>query len=166
MLKIRLFTIDKYKKEEKWLNKLCKKGWAFTSLSKGVFYRFERCEPGQYQYALAYRPEGKEYPEAGGEEVFRYNGWIYFRRPARQGDYEVYSDKRDILALAQETAKRSARTTLLPYSLVCVSSACLLNGESPVHIVVMALIIFRMLFSVSNLYSLRLFIKKLKLEIE
>lgn len=38
-----------FDKEEKWLNHMCKQGWAFWH-TNGVVYRFKACQPGEFIY--------------------------------------------------------------------------------------------------------------------
>ena len=47
MIKFRYYIDNQ--KEQDWLNNLTKKGWALKSFFLG-FYKFEKCEPGEYEY--------------------------------------------------------------------------------------------------------------------
>ncbi|MFQ8631802.1 MAG: DUF2812 domain-containing protein, partial [Intestinibacter bartlettii] len=49
MIKYRYYIDNQ--KEQDWLNNLTKKGWALKSFFLG-FYKFEKCEPGEYEYQI------------------------------------------------------------------------------------------------------------------
>ena len=95
MIKFRLF----YDKdlEEKWLNNLSDKGWAFKSFFAGIFI-FERCEPGKYLYKIDMLKgiEGKNYKEfmqeLNIEPVQQWFRWIVLRKKKADGPFELYTD--------------------------------------------------------------------------
>ena len=60
MIKFRWYVDSQ--KEQDWLNKMSKKGWALKSFLLG-FYKFEKCEPGEYIYQIDLLPEGKSKKE-------------------------------------------------------------------------------------------------------
>ena len=45
MIKFRYYIDNQ--KEQDWLNKLSREGWALKKFFLG-FYKFEKCEPGEY----------------------------------------------------------------------------------------------------------------------
>ena len=90
-----------YEKEEKWLNDLSAKGLAMTDYS-WCRYALEDTPPGEYIYRiellahLATHPESRRYiefvEETGAQCVATYLRWVYFRKKAADGAFELYSD--------------------------------------------------------------------------
>jgi hypothetical protein len=90
-----------FAKEEAWLNQMAAKGLALTAYS-WCSYAFEPCEPGEYLYRIEYLenaptgPEGAAYlsfmEDSGVETVATHRRWAYFRRPASNGPFDIYSD--------------------------------------------------------------------------
>ena len=90
-----------YEKEEKWLNEMSARGLAFTN-NIWCCYTFEECEPGAYIYRLELlndlpgHPESKRYirfmEDNGVEHVTSYFRWVYFRKKAADGAFDIYSD--------------------------------------------------------------------------
>ncbi|MCL2493044.1 MAG: DUF2812 domain-containing protein [Clostridiales bacterium] len=90
-----------YEKEEKWLNDMAAKGLAFEDYSFAR-YVFSDCKPGEYIYRIellenSFRnPESQQYlsfmSETGAEPVANWFRWIYFRKKAAEGVFELYSD--------------------------------------------------------------------------
>lgn len=95
--------------EEVWLNKMCQKGWAMTSFFAGL-YTFAPCQPGEYIYQID-MPEGAglqpndiegytEFMEdAGVEVVQQWYRWVYLRKRAAEGPFQVYTDPGSQIAL-------------------------------------------------------------------
>ena len=89
-----------FDKEEKWLNDMAMKGWAFSN-TNGVIYRFKKCEPGEYIYQIDF-DEKKSKEEVGDYIAFRtscddqyVNRWkskIYWKREAASGPFESESN--------------------------------------------------------------------------
>ncbi len=88
--------------EQDWINDWCRQGWACVSFFVGV-YTFVPCRPGEYIYQIdlmpgtglrASDPEGyREFMEDTGVEVVqRWARWVYLRRRAEEGPFEVYTD--------------------------------------------------------------------------
>lgn len=116
MRKLR-FYFDK-DKEEKWLNKMCQKGWAMTGFCLGV-YTFEPCEPGEYIYRIDMPGEiGKDnmrdrkreqyvefVEETGAEHICDWFWWTFFRRKASQGEFKLYTDPESQLTLYKRILK-------------------------------------------------------------
>ena len=90
-----------YEKEEAWLNTMSAKGLAFTDYF--LFrYTFEDSEPGEYIYRIELlenlpgHPESRKYlnfmAENGIEQISSWNRWVYFRKRAADGPFDIYSD--------------------------------------------------------------------------
>jgi hypothetical protein len=90
-----------YEKEEKYLNEMSAKGFALIDYS-WCRYVFEEAPKGQYIYRLELlenpvtHPESQNYikfmEETGAEFVVSYMRWVYFRKKAADGEFNIYSD--------------------------------------------------------------------------
>ena len=90
-----------YEREEKWLNEMAARGLAMTRYT-WCRYEFEETPPGEYVYRIemlkehAGHPESRRYieftEETGAECVATYLRWVYFRKKAALGPFELYSD--------------------------------------------------------------------------
>ncbi len=90
-----------FEKEEKWLDEMSAQGWA---LDKVGFCRYEfvQCEPGEYVTRLEMLEEhvdaekSREYIEfvesTGAEYIGHVVKWVYFRKKAADGGFDLYSD--------------------------------------------------------------------------
>lgn len=91
-----------YEKEEKWLNELANEGWAMTDMFL-MRYVFEKTEPGQYIYCIqllerhAAHAKSQDYiqflEDTGITFVASWIRWIYLRKPAVDGPFELHSDR-------------------------------------------------------------------------
>ena len=95
------FTFDK-DEEQEWLNDWGQRGWAMTGFFVGIV-DFAPCRPGEYIYQIDLLPgrglwadNYEDYVifmnEAGVEILQRWGRWVYLRRRAEEGPFEVYSD--------------------------------------------------------------------------
>ena len=90
-----------FEKEEAWLNGMSARGWGMESFFLG-FYTFRECDFNEYIYRIelleksASHPESARYlafmGETGAETVATWARWVYFRRPASEGDFDIYTD--------------------------------------------------------------------------
>lgn len=90
-----------YEKEEKWLNEMSAKGLALTDYS-WCRYVFTDAHPGEYIHRielleyLPSHPASQEYlrfmEENGVEHIGSYMKWVYFRKKASDGAFDIYSD--------------------------------------------------------------------------
>lgn len=91
----KVFAVWDFDKEEEWLNSMAQEGWA---LKKAGFckYVFERTEPGEYIIRLEMHEYEKEYisfmRDTGAEYVGRVLQWLYLRKKAELGEFELFSD--------------------------------------------------------------------------
>lgn len=95
------FTFDK-DEEQDWLNEYCRQGWAMVSFCVGMV-RFVPCEPGEYIYQIdllpgrGLRPDDYEgyvsfMADMDVEVIQRWGRWVYLRKRAAEGPFEVYTD--------------------------------------------------------------------------
>lgn len=84
-----------FDKEERWLNTMAQQGWVLDRLGF-CRYEFVRCEPGEYIVRLEMREHDEGYlsfmADTGAEYVGRMVKWIYFRRKAEFGPFDIFSD--------------------------------------------------------------------------
>lgn len=96
-----------YEKEEKWLNEMAAKGLALTDYSRGC-YVFADCTPGEYIYRIELlknplkHVESQKYlsfmEENGIDYIASSMNWVYFRKKASEGAFDIYSDIESKLA--------------------------------------------------------------------
>ena len=91
----KLFWTWEMEKEEQWLNEMAGNGWALDDIGFCV-YHFVRCEPGEYTIRLEMHGWDEAYVdfvcETGAEYVGRMAQYIYFRKKAALGSFELFSD--------------------------------------------------------------------------
>ena len=97
----KLFFVWDFDKEEKWLNEMAAKGLCLVSVGF-CKYEFEDCIPGENRICLQLldklpkHPEMQKYIEfmeqTGAEHIGSFTRWVYFRRKASDGDFELFSD--------------------------------------------------------------------------
>ena len=84
-----------FEKEEKWLNDMAMEGWLLEKVSFATYY-FVRCEPGEYIIHLQMFDSDTDYMqfmnEINAEYVDRFVKWVYFRRKAEYGIFEINSN--------------------------------------------------------------------------
>ena len=89
------FWVWEFEKEEEWLNEKALNGWALSGVGVCV-YTFEKCEPGEYAVRLEMHGMDQEYidfmKDTGAEYVGRMMAWIYFRKKAADGPFDLFSD--------------------------------------------------------------------------
>lgn len=93
-----------FEKEEKWLNELSAKGLHMIHYGFPGRYVFEEGKPGEYIYRLELlenlpsQAESKVYlsfiEESGAEVVATFGRWVYFRKEAADGPFDVYTDSK------------------------------------------------------------------------
>ena len=102
------FWVWEYDKEERWLNSMAMQGWALAEVGF-CRYTFERTEPGAYIVRLQMQPNDPEYvaflEELGAEYIGRVVQWIYVRRRAEEGSFELFSDTASRLEYLQWIAR-------------------------------------------------------------
>ena len=89
------YWVWEFEKEERWLNEMAMDGWALCAVGF-CSYTFERCEPGEYTIRLEMRQRDEGYVdfmrETGAEYIGRVVAWVYFRRKAEYGSFDLFSD--------------------------------------------------------------------------
>ena len=90
-----------YEKEEEWLNEMSAKGLALTDYS-WCRYVFTDSLPGEYIYRIQLLENPPSHPasqkylrfieENGVEHIASYMRWVYFRKKASDGAFDIYSD--------------------------------------------------------------------------
>ena len=103
------FTFDK-DEEQDWLNDYCREGWAMAGFFAGLVM-FVPCRPGEFIYQIDLLP---------GAGLQRWGRWVYLRKRAEDGPFEIYTDTNSKIQLY-----RRIRNMFL--WVVCVNSVCCLN---------------------------------------
>ena len=115
------FWVWDFEKEERWLNQMAAQGWALESVGLGT-YRFVECEPGEYTIRLEMRPHDSGYmdflSEMGVECIGRLFAWLYLRKTAADGPFDLFSD----------IDSRTAHLRRIERSLLLIGLANLLIG--------------------------------------
>ncbi|MBD8070718.1 DUF2812 domain-containing protein [Bacillus sp. PS06] len=94
-----------YEKEEKWVNEMAAQGWHLKKFSLGRF-TFEEGEPGAFIYRNEFInlsvDEKKDYFEflknSGITIINEFGGWVYMRKAASDGPFELYTDSNSKIA--------------------------------------------------------------------
>ncbi len=96
-----------FKKEELWLNEMAHEGWVLEHVSFCT-YTFVRCEPGEYIIRMEMN-ENKGYrsfvESLNAECVGDLLGWLYFRRKAELGAFDLLSDMDSRIAHLERIGK-------------------------------------------------------------
>lgn len=89
------FWVWDFEKEEIWLNQMAQSGWVLDGVGF-CKYHFVQCEPGEYTVRLEMHEADDEYmnfmAETGAEFVGRMVQWVYFRKKAEMGAFDIFSD--------------------------------------------------------------------------
>ena len=84
-----------FEEEEQWLNQMAAAGWVLDQVGF-CRYEFIRCEPDEYTVRLEMRDKDDAYvafmEETGAEYIGRMMKWIYFRKKASDGAFDIFSD--------------------------------------------------------------------------
>lgn len=96
----RKYFLD-FEKEEKWINEMSSIGMALTDYS-WCRYVFEKAPEGKYLYRLELLENLPTHPQSaayisflednGVEVVSTYHRWIYMRKLASEGPFDIYTD--------------------------------------------------------------------------
>ncbi len=97
----KVFFIWDFDKEERWLNEMAAKGLCLMSVGY-CRYDFEECRQGEYRICMQMLENSPRHAESeayiafvedtGAEHVGTLNRWVYFRKKASEGPFELYSD--------------------------------------------------------------------------
>jgi len=93
--------LSNFEAEEDWLNEMSAKGYNYTD--HFIFrYAFDEGKPGEYIYRIVLLEknhthyESHEYikfiEETGAECITTFMRWVYFRKKAADGPFEIYTD--------------------------------------------------------------------------
>ena len=99
------FYLD-YEKEEKWINEMAAQGWNLEKFSFGRF-TFTKGEPRTFTFRNEFimrmpSNEKVEYFEllrdSGIAIVNEFGGWVYMKKSADDGPFELYTDSKSKIA--------------------------------------------------------------------
>ena len=134
MIRFRLY-FDK-DKETVWLNEMSGRGWAMNGFFAG-FYRFEKCEPGEYIYQIDFGDEmyhvSDEYrglmEDIGAEIVALWGYWIILRKPAAEGTFELYTDPESMIEHYTKIRRMFKAVTILELVGLFIEIGCGMDGN-------------------------------------
>lgn len=117
-----------------WLNEMAAKGYSMTRFFAG-FFTFEPCEPGEYLYQIDFSsklfsvPEDyREFMEETGVEVIQpWGPWIFLRKKASEGNFQLYSDVDSQIKYYTKIRNMFKIVTLL--ELICFVIECICVGQ-------------------------------------
>lgn len=166
-----------YENEEKWLNAMSARGLALVSYT-WCRYVFVTCEPGEYIYRIELLDElpshdkSKAYisfvEETGVESISSHMRWVYFRKKAADGPFDIYSDIDSRISHYKRIVRMWGIIGLINLLVVAVNLPIgltrLLSGFSKAYVVLVGLNLVSgcLLTGLSISYFLK--IKKLKKE--
>jgi hypothetical protein len=97
----KIFTIFEFEEEEKWLNEKSAKGEHLTDVGF-CRYVFKDGKPGEYIYRLEMLDKSPSHyssvkylqflEETGVEHIASILKWVYLRKKASDGPFDIYSD--------------------------------------------------------------------------
>lgn len=112
---IKMFWDWQYEKEEEWLNSMADQGWVLES-SSTVFYKFRKCEPGEYTVRMGISRIKEECVKLASDHNAEFISsnmeHCFFRKKRADGEFTLFTtDDEKII----ELKKLSERLT---YSLI------------------------------------------------
>lgn len=124
------FWVWEFEKEEQWLNSMVMDGWVLDGVGFAT-YHFFKCQPGEYiiRLQMVEEPEGFRafLEEIGAEFAGRFSKWLYFRRKAALGEFELFSD---IDSKVGHLAKISAMLKTLTLANIAIGLANSINSNA------------------------------------
>lgn len=97
----KLFWAWNFEKEEKWLNEMSAKGLQLVDVGLGR-YTFDEGDRGEYHYRIELLENPPNHAEsisyirfledAGVKHIGSFLRWVYFRKNAADGEFNLYSD--------------------------------------------------------------------------
>lgn len=122
-----LFFVWQFGREEQWLNEMSQKGLQLKKVN-GLHYTFEPGEPGGYIYRLELLDELPSHPDSkryldfltgtGVEHIETMLRWVYLRKPAADGPFDLFSD-------IDSRIRHLQRVCTLLGVLVAIETSCL-----------------------------------------
>lgn len=101
------------------------------------FYRFEKCEPGEYTYQIDFGDElysvSDEYrglmEDIGAEIVALWGYWIILRKPAAEGPFELYTDPESMIEHYTKIRRMFKAVTMLELIVLFIEIGCGMSGN-------------------------------------
>jgi len=170
VVKYKVFFAGGYEKEELWLNEMSRQGLQLSSVDT-IRYEFETDETKTYIYQLEHLDEAPTdmksitYIEAMKEKsieyVCSYNQWVYFRKEASLGAFEL---RPDIDSKIDHYNRLLAMLGILTVNAVVlfVNSLCILFNIYILNLVISILLGISCLIAFYSLIQIRYRISRLK----
>ena len=155
--------------EEQWINEMAMQGWAFEKFSLG-FYTFVPCKPGEYIYQIdlldnwAGNTENFSsfMEELGVEIVSQWYRWVYLRKLASDGKFEMYTDTESKLKQYRRMLHFFTVGALLELLCLLVEINGAIQLQNPLYWVFSLLVALLMLVFIHVIFKCRGKIQQLK----
>lgn len=167
MTKFRIY-FDK-DKEVTWLNEMAAKGWAMTSFGACV-YHFEPCRPGEYLYQIDFgdgmfsvSEDYREFmSEAEVEIVSVWGPYVFLRRKAEEGAFELYTDVESIMEHYKKIRTMFKVGFILEISVLFVEALAGLGGGNPMGWVTALFVLIVMMVFIRQIVRINGIVVKLQ----
>ena len=125
--------------EVNWLHKMSSNGWALKDFFLGL-YTFVPCEPGEYIYQIDLlddHGDEQDYLEfledSGVEVVARWFRWVYLRKKAEDGPFEMYTDIDSKINYYTKVKKFFQTALILEIICLLIELGAALTTKSPIY---------------------------------
>ncbi len=123
--------------EEVWLKQMVAQGWALRKFFMG-FYTFEPCTPGEYHYQIDlldnWNGDKAAYTafmqDLGVEVIAQWWRWVYLRKKAADGPFEMYTDVESKITLYRKIKQFFQVALVIELSSLVVELAAALRTGS------------------------------------
>ncbi|CEI82744.1 hypothetical protein J18TS1_35880 [Oceanobacillus oncorhynchi subsp. incaldanensis] len=147
----KLFTVWKFAEEEQWLNEMASDGWELVKVSVPN-YRFIKSTPNKYIYRLELldpkltKKERKDYidfmEETGAEKIGEFSNWIYFRKNAELGEFNIFSDLDSRIVHLKRMFQRLLAGFISIITILIFSTVLMINNSTPYILSMITTVIF------------------------
>lgn len=139
------FWVWDFDKEDQWLNEMAMSGWVLDSVGF-CRYTFIKSEPGEYTVRLEMHDPDDEYiafmEETGAEYIGRMVKWIYFRKKAVDGPFEIFSDIDSRISQLDKISKLTAALGLANLAIGLANSFNPVTNIGWVNLIVCAVLMY------------------------
>ena len=133
-----------FEKEEQWLNEMALAGWVLVNV-RWCRYTFEAAEPGAWIIRLEMHEDDPAYlsllSEMGAQFICRWFQWIYLRRPAEYGSFDLFSDLDSRIAHLNRISRVLSALCIMNLG-IGVMNVAIRNGFGMINLLLGALIAY------------------------
>lgn len=162
-----------FEKEEAWLNQMSAKGMQLIAVGL-CKYIFEEELPDKYIYRLELlnnmpaHPESLSYirflEETGAEHIGSILRWVYFRKKAEDGAFDLYSDMDSRMKYYKRIISFFISVSLLNLSSFILNLVNSINFKNPISVLCFLLSLFIFIFLGIGTINLSSRVKRLQKE--